>query len=121
MGALRSRSLPYLRLEVEDGQGDGWQEDGGAALLEVQRNGPVQLPASAAVGLRHLQELRGPLPCGVHGWQRCCHVGQGHLLRAQGGSCFRRQEEVSLCRRSKSSMSSGGGQQRVVFKRGFRS
>merc|ERR1711982_323670 len=75
--------------------GDRWQEDGGPPLLEVQRDGPVQLPAPAALGVRHLQELRGPVPCCLHGWQRCCHAWQGHLLRAQGGGFRRRQEEMS--------------------------
>merc|ERR1711862_935278 len=81
--------------QVEDGQGDRWQEDGGASLLEVQRDGPAQLPATAAARVRQLQELRGSLPCCLHGWQRLRYVGKGHLLRAQGG-CRRRwrQEEV---------------------------
>merc|ERR1712050_533840 len=78
----------------EDGQGDWWEEDGGAALAEVQRDGPVQLPAPAAAGVRHLQELRGPLPRGLHGRQRCGDAWEGDLLRAEGGSRRRWQEEV---------------------------
>merc|ERR1711972_156709 len=95
--ALRSFSVPYLQAQVEDGQGDGRQEDGGPALAEVERDGSVQLPAAAAVGLRHLQELRGPLARCLHGWQWCGDAWQGHLLRAQGGGWrCRRQEEVSI-------------------------
>merc|ERR1711972_265559 len=101
--ALRSFSVPYLQAQVENGQGDGWQEDGGPALAEVERDGAVQLPAAAASGLRHLQELRGPLPRCLHGWQRCGHAWQGDLLRAQGGGrrC-RRQEEMSAARCARS-------------------
>merc|ERR1712186_306794 len=51
-------------------------------LPEVKRDGPVQLPATAAPRLRHLQELRGAVARGIHGWQRRGHVGEGHLLRA---------------------------------------
>merc|ERR1712217_659546 len=97
--ALRSLSVPYLQAQVEDGPGDGRQEDGGPALAEVERDGAVQLPAAAAFGLRHLQELRGPLPRCLHGRQRCCNAWQGHLVRAQGrGWWRRRQEEVSAKR-----------------------
>merc|ERR1719277_1476754 len=88
--------MPDLEAEVEDGQGDGRQEDGGASFVEVQRDGAVQLPASAASGLRHVQELRGLVPRGLHGWQRRGDVGQGRLLRAEGGGCGWRQEEVSM-------------------------
>mmetsp|Transcript_39267 Transcript_39267/g.124645 ORF Transcript_39267/g.124645 Transcript_39267/m.124645 type:complete len:199 (+) Transcript_39267:376-972(+) len=70
---------------VEDGQGDRRQEDGGLPLAEVQRDGPVQLPATAAVGVRHLQELRGALPCRLH-------------LRVQGGGFRRWQEKHELVR-----------------------
>merc|ERR1712151_1294545 len=92
--ALWSISVPYLEAQVEDGQGDRRQEDGRSALLEVERDGPVQFRTTAALGLRHIQELRGLVACGVHGRERCGDVGQGHLLRAQGGSRWRRQEEV---------------------------
>merc|ERR1712124_133537 len=92
--ALRPCCMPCLCPEVEDGQGDWWQEDGGPSLLEVQRDGSVQLPASAAFGLRHLQELRGPVPCCLHGWQRCGDAWQGGELRAQGGRRQGWQEEV---------------------------
>merc|ERR1711970_286744 len=86
--------MPPFELEVEDGQGDGRQEDGGSPLAEVERNGAVQLPATAAARLRHLQELRGPIPRRVHGWERRGDAGQGGVLRAQGGGCRGRQEEV---------------------------
>merc|ERR1712060_529270 len=66
----------------------------GSSLTEVERDGPVQLRATAALGVRHVQELRGLVARGVHGWEWCGDVGQGHLLRAQGGSRWRRQEEV---------------------------
>merc|ERR1712066_545658 len=77
--------MPYLQAQVEDGQGDRWQEDGS-----------VQLPAAAAPGVRHLQELRGPVPRCLHGWQRRGDAWQSHLVRAQGRGwrCWR-QEEVS--------------------------
>merc|ERR1712019_291702 len=65
---------------TEKWQGDWWQEDGGSSLFEVQRDGGVLLPTSAAIGVRHLQELRRPFSCRFHGWQRGCHVGQGHQL-----------------------------------------
>merc|ERR1711972_667614 len=77
------------------GKGDGRQEDGGSPLAEVQRDGSVQLPAAAAACLRHVQELRGPLSCRIHGRQWCRDVGKGGVLRAQGGGRRRRQEEVS--------------------------
>merc|ERR1739838_598163 len=54
---LDKNNMPHLQAEVEDGQGDRRQEARGSALPQVQRDGPVQLPASAASGLRHLQEL----------------------------------------------------------------
>merc|ERR1712023_613050 len=92
---MRPCRMPYLCAQVEDGQGDWWQEVGGSSLLEVQRDGSVLFPASAASRVRGLQELRGSLPCRLHGWQRMRHVGKGHLLREEGGCrrC-RRQEEV---------------------------
>merc|ERR1711972_582688 len=81
--ALRPLCMPHLQAQVEDGQGDGRQEDGGPALTEVERDGAVQLPAAAAPGLRHVQELRGPFPCRLHGWQRRGDAWQGYLVRAQ--------------------------------------
>merc|ERR1712226_105390 len=95
--ALWPCCMPGLRSEVEDGQGDWWQEDGGPSLPEVQRDGPVQLPATAAARVRQLQELRGSLSCCLHGRQRLRHVGKGHLLREEGGCrwCWW-QEEVSV-------------------------
>merc|ERR1711972_415518 len=82
--------------QVEDGEGDRWQKNGGSALAEVERDGSVQLPAAAAARLRHVQELRGPFPCRIHGRQWRRYVGKGGVLRAQGGGRRRRQEEVSL-------------------------
>merc|ERR1712146_204949 len=93
--ALRPLRMPHLCAQVEDGQRDRWQEDGGASLLEVERDGAVQFPATAAARVRYFQELRGLVARGLYGWQRCRHVGQGHLLRAQGGGCCGWQEEVS--------------------------
>merc|ERR1712187_804676 len=83
-----------LEAQVEDGQGDRRQEDGRSALVEVERNGPVQFCTTAAFGVRHIQELRGFVTCGLHGRKWCSDAGQGHLLRAQGGSRWWRQEEV---------------------------
>merc|ERR1712190_440006 len=87
--------VPHLQAQVEDGQGDWRKENGGPPLLEVQRDGPVQLPAPAAACVRHLQKLRGPLACGLHGRKWCRHAGKGYLLRAQGGRRRRWQEKVS--------------------------
>merc|ERR1719330_200265 len=86
--------MPYLQVEVEDGQGDRWQENGRPALAQVQRDGPMQLPTAAAFGLRYFQELRGLVACGFHGRKRSCHAWQGHFLRAQGGGRCWWQEEV---------------------------
>merc|ERR1712151_146102 len=72
------------------------QEDGGPPLLEVQRDGSVQLPAPAAFGLRQFQELRGSFPRCFHGRQRRGDVGQGYFVRAQRGGWRGRQEEVIL-------------------------
>merc|ERR1712190_501167 len=85
---------PNLEAQVEDGQGDRRQKDGRSALLEIERDGPVQLCTTAALGVRHLQELRGLVACCIHGRKWCSDVGQGHLLRAEGGSRWWRQEEV---------------------------
>merc|ERR1712113_318547 len=101
-------SVPHFQAEVEDGQRDWWQKDGGPPLAEVKRNGPVQLPASAATRLRHFQELRGPLPCRLHGWQWCGDARKGDLLRAQGGCRCRWQEEVSQPEGSFRSRYAGG-------------
>merc|ERR1712176_169967 len=81
---------------MEDGQGDWREENGGSALSQIQRDGPVLLPAPAALGVRHVQELRGFVTRRVHGWQRCGHVGQGGLMRAEGGGRRWRQEEMSV-------------------------
>merc|ERR1712066_1125260 len=67
---------------------------GGPTLAEVKRDGSVQLPAAAAPGVRHLQELRGPLPCCLHGRQRRGDAWQGHLVRAEGRGRRWRKEEV---------------------------
>merc|ERR1711974_145618 len=92
--ALRPLRVPHLEAQVEDGQGDRRQEDGGPPLLEVQRDGPVQLPASAAARLRHLQELRGFVPRRLHGWQWSGDARESGVLREEGGGCRWRQEEV---------------------------
>merc|ERR1712083_1023951 len=88
-------SMPHFKVEVEDGKGNRWEKNGGPALLEVQRDGPVQLPAAAAIGVRYFQELRGTFTCCLHGWQRRCDAWQSHLLRAEGGSSCRWQEKMS--------------------------
>merc|ERR1712014_410212 len=66
------------------GKETGGKKNGGSSLFEVQRDGRVLLPTSAAISLRQFQELRGPFSCRFHGWQRCGDVGQGHQLRAEG-------------------------------------
>merc|ERR1719281_400674 len=66
--ALWTFRMPYLGTQVEDGQGDWRQEDGRSSCSEVERNGSVLFPASATIGLRQLQELRGSLSHCLHGW-----------------------------------------------------
>merc|ERR1712113_1217262 len=56
------------------------EETGGSSFLEVQRDGGMLLPAAAAIGVRHFQELRGPLARCFHGRQWRRDVGQGHEL-----------------------------------------
>merc|ERR1719217_674330 len=51
--ALWPLGMPYLRAEVEDGQGDRWQENGGTTLIEIERDGAMLLPTSAASCVRH--------------------------------------------------------------------
>merc|ERR1712146_842942 len=98
--AVRSLRVPYLEALLEDGQGDWWQEDGGSPRAEVERDGAVHVPAAAAARVRHLQELRGPLPCRLHGRQRRGDAWEGGLLREEGGGKRRRwQEEVGLAER----------------------
>merc|ERR1712178_399042 len=82
--AVRLHRVPYFKAQVEDGQGDRRQENGGPPLIEVKRNGRMLLCASAAPGVRHLQELRGSFTRCIHGWQWCCDAWKGHLLRAEG-------------------------------------
>merc|ERR1712079_778509 len=82
------------KLKWKMGKETGGKKNGGPPLLEVKRDGPVQLPAPAAACVRHLQELRGPFARSLHGWQWCRDAGQGHLLRAQRGCRRWRQEKV---------------------------
>merc|ERR1712060_398933 len=86
--------VPHLQAQVEDGQRDWRQKDGGPALPQIQRDGPMLLPAPAAIGMRHVQELRGLVARRVHGRQRCGHVGKGCLLRAERGGRRGRQGKV---------------------------
>merc|ERR1712183_175162 len=92
--AMRKVGLPYLENRLEDGQGDWRKENGRSALFEIERDGRVRFPATAAFGLRLFQELRGFVPSSIHGRQRCCHAWQGCLLRAEARCCCRRQEEM---------------------------
>merc|ERR1712098_41545 len=57
--AVRPRGVPRVEDPVEDWQGDRRQEDGGAALDEVERDGGVLVRAAAAARRGHVQELRG--------------------------------------------------------------
>merc|ERR1711964_676267 len=93
--ALRSLGVPCREDLLEDRQGDGRQEDGGPALAEVERDGGVQLRAAAAVGRRHVQELRGPLAHRVLGRQWRGDAWQDHDGGAEGGE----GQEVSACHR----------------------
>merc|ERR1712045_157590 len=54
---LWSVCVPHFEAQVEDGQGDRWQENGGPTFAQVQRDGTVQFCAAAATCVRHLQEL----------------------------------------------------------------
>merc|ERR1712014_288594 len=83
--ALWSICMPHLKARVENGQRDRWKENGRPTFLEVQRDGRVLLPATAAISVRLLQELRGPLARCFHGWKWRCYVGQSRELRKEGG------------------------------------
>merc|ERR1711972_1109345 len=74
----------------------------------------VQFPTAAASGLRHVQELRGLVPRGLHGWQWRGDVGQGRLLRAEGGGCGWRQEEVSTAMPGAATCTAWEAPERVV-------
>merc|ERR1711997_665534 len=78
--AVWSVGLSHLQAQVEDGQRDWRQEDGRPSLAEVKRDGAVQLPATAATSVRHLQKLRGALASRFYGWQWCCDARQGGLM-----------------------------------------
>merc|ERR1712203_446271 len=78
------------------GKETGGKKNGGSPFVEIQRDGRVQLSAATTTGVRYLQKLRGPLPCCVHGWQRCRHAWQDCFLRAEERWCRRRQEKVSV-------------------------
>merc|ERR1712151_632357 len=93
--ALWPVCLPHLKACVENGQRNRRKENGRPTFFEVQRDGRVLLPATAAIGVRLLQELRGPLARCFHGWQRSRHVGQGCELRKEGGGREGRQEVMS--------------------------
>merc|ERR1712183_1208075 len=56
--ALRKVGLPHLQDRLEDGKGDWWQENGRPSLFEVERDGRVRIPATAASGLRLFQIAR---------------------------------------------------------------
>merc|ERR1719281_481396 len=86
--------MPHLWSQVEDGQRNRRKEDGGPPLAEIERDGSVLLPATAAAGVRQLQELRGPLACRFLGRQRRGDAWKGRDLREEGGSGRRRLEEV---------------------------
>merc|ERR1711881_434719 len=79
----RPVGVPHLRSQVEDGKGDRRKEDGGPTLAEIERDGSVLLPATAAAGVRQLQELRGPLACRVLGRQRRGDAWKGRDLREE--------------------------------------
>merc|ERR1711865_425119 len=60
-----------------------------------KRDGRVHFPATAAIGMRFIQKLRGPLARCLHGWQWRGDAWQGHLLRTEDGSGWGRKEEGS--------------------------
>merc|ERR1711865_125339 len=66
--ALRPLGLPHLQAHMEDGKRDRGKKNGRSPLLEVQRDGRMLLPTSAAARRRYLQKLRRTLTCGLHGW-----------------------------------------------------
>merc|ERR1712014_527859 len=55
--------------------------------------GAVQFPAAAATCLRHIQELRRPFACRIHGRKRCRDARESHLLRKERGRRQRWQEK----------------------------
>merc|ERR1711879_286899 len=94
--AVWTISLPHFQIEVEDGKRDRWQENGRPSFFEVKRNGAVQFPAAAATRLRHIQELRRPFACRIHGRKRCRDARESHLLRTERGRRQRWQEKVGF-------------------------
>merc|ERR1711918_214764 len=77
--------VPRVEDLVEDRQGDRRQEDGGAALDEVERDGGVHFRAAAAARGGHVQELRGLVAHRVLGRQRCRDAWQDRHRGAEGG------------------------------------
>merc|ERR1711862_322739 len=92
--AMRPIGLPHFENRLENGKGDWWQKDGGSAFFEIKRDGRVCFPATAAIGVRLFQELRGSVQSRFHGRQWCSDAWQGCLVRAEAGRRCSRQEEV---------------------------
>merc|ERR1712157_57432 len=72
--------LPHFENRLEDGQGDRRKKDGGSAFFEIKRDGRVCFSATAAIGVRLFQELRGSVQSCFHGRQWCCDAWQGCLV-----------------------------------------
>merc|ERR1711997_366280 len=84
------------KLKWKMGKETGGKKNGRPSFFEVKRNGAVQFPAAAATCLRHVQELRRPFACRIHGRKRCRDARESHLLRTERGRRQRWQEEVGF-------------------------
>merc|ERR1712094_129774 len=92
--SLKSNEMAEVNfVPQEDRQGDRRQEDGGAALPEVERDGGGELRPAAAARRGHVQELRGPVSHRVPGWQRRGHAWQDREEDGQDGG--RQGQEVN--------------------------
>merc|ERR1712164_223170 len=87
--------VPCVEDPLEDRQGDGRQEDGGASLDEVERDGGVHVHAAAAARGGHVQELRGPVAHRLPGRERRRDAWQDRVGGAEG----RGRQEVESCGR----------------------
>merc|ERR1712085_197192 len=83
--ALRPRRMPRLHLEVENGQGNWRQEDGGPPFLEVKRDGAGQFPTPAALVCDSFKNCEG--------LSRVAFMdGNGVVMLGKVISCERKEE-----------------------------
>ena len=96
LNVMTSSGLPHCQAQVEDGQGHRWREDGGPSLPQVQRDGPVQLPATAAARVRQLlDECCEHELAGMHTVQACCCIARSSSSCSQiGGALVMKSSEL---------------------------